>query len=125
MTTRRGAPAPIAVSVTAITAVRIAVTFLVVAKAPTAVTVTIAAIFPGVTTISGITALPATIVGVTVRRTAVPHVLARCRGMGPISHGIVDADPAAIQILWYQNKIRSKNLENFSEQKHAQRHLIH
>jgi len=41
-----------------------------------------------------------------VGRTAVPHVLARCRSMRPISHGIVNADPAAIRILRYQYKIQ-------------------
>jgi hypothetical protein len=102
MTARRGAPAPITVTIAAITTVRITVAVLFNArKAPTAVTITAVTIVP-VVTITRITAVP-TIVRITVGRTAVSHILARGGSVRPISYGIVDADPAAIQVLRRQN----------------------
>jgi len=98
MTTSRGAPAPITVTITAITTVRITVTILVNTRvAPTAVTITALAIVP-VVTITVITAFSTTIVRITVGRTTVSHILARGGSVRPISYGIVDADPAAIQV---------------------------
>jgi len=38
-----------------------------------------------------------------VGRAAVSHVLARGGSVRPISYGIVDADPTAIQVLSCQN----------------------
>jgi hypothetical protein len=102
MTTRRGTPAPIAVAV--ITTIGITLTILVMIT-PTAVTIATVARVPVVTTITDITAVP-TIVRITVGRTAVSHVLARGRSVGTISHGIVNADPAAIQVLRHQNEIQ-------------------
>jgi len=104
MTTRRWAPAPIAVAVAAITTVRITITLLVVARiAPTAVTITtvpMVTIVP-ITVIATVT----TIVRIAVGRAAVSHIFARGRGMRPISHGIIDTDPASVQILGI-NKIK-------------------
>jgi hypothetical protein len=104
VTTRRRAPAPITVTFAAITTIRITVTIRI-----TPTTVTIAAVTI-VATIAVITAVPA-IVRVTVGRTAVSHVLARGRSMRPISYGIINADPTAIQILLYQNEIQEKPLK--------------
>jgi hypothetical protein len=107
VTTRR-APAPITVTVTAVTAIRITVTILVIITT-TAVTITTVARVPVVTTTT-ITAIPAipTIVRVPVGRATMSHVLARSGSMGPISYGIVDADPTAIQVLFYQMRFRKK-----------------
>jgi hypothetical protein len=106
--TTRGAPAPIAVTIAAITTVRITVTILVNARiAPTAVTITTVAIVP-VVTITVITAVP-TIVRITVGRTAVSHILARGGSVRPISYGIVDADPTAIQVLQCQDEIQKNS----------------
>jgi hypothetical protein len=108
MTTRRGGPAPITVTIAAIAAVRITVTILVRARrTSTAVTITTVAKVP-VVTITEITAVP-TIVRITVGRTAVSHILARGGSVRPISYGIVDADPTAIQVLRCQNEIQKKN----------------
>jgi len=101
MTTGR-APTPITVAIAAITAIGITVTILVIARiTPTAVTITAVPKIPNVT-ITVITAVP-TIVRITVGRTAVSHVLARGGSVRPISYGIVDADPTAIQVLSCQN----------------------
>jgi hypothetical protein len=99
VTTRR-APAPITVTIAAITAIRITVTVLVVIS-PTTVTITAVAMFT--TTITVIPAFP-TIVRVTVGRATMSHVLPRSWSVRTISYGIVDADPATIQVLSYQNK---------------------
>jgi hypothetical protein len=97
MTTSRRAPAPIAVAVAAITTVRITVTILVVVRiASTAVTITAVPIVANVTTI---TAAISTIVRVAVGRPAVSHIFPRSWGMGPIGHRIINADPAAVQVL--------------------------
>jgi hypothetical protein len=93
VTTGRRAPAPITVTFAAIAAIRITVAILVIIT-PAAVTITAVAI---VTTITVIAAVP-TIVRVTMGRTAVSHVLPRGRSMRPISYGIVNSDPTAIQI---------------------------
>jgi hypothetical protein len=101
VTTRRRAPAPITVTFAAIAAIRITVAIRI---TPTAVTIAAVAI---VTAITVITAVP-TIVRVAVGRTAVSHVFARGRSMRPISYGIINANPTAIQILLYQNEIEKK-----------------
>ena len=38
------------------------------------------------------------------------HIFARGRGMGPISHGIINADPAAVQVLMIKIRSREKKL---------------
>ena len=107
MTTSRRAPAPIAVAVAAITTVGITITILVVVRiAPTAVTITAIPRVPIVTTITAIS----TIVRVAVGRPAVSHVFPRSWGMRPISHRIINADAAAVQVLGI--KIGSREVEN-------------
>jgi hypothetical protein len=119
MTTRRWAPAPIAVAVATITAVRITFTIPVVAGiAPTAVTITAVPKVP----VTGISAVP-TIVRIAVGGPAVSHVFTRGWGMRPVSHGIIDTDAAAVQILGIQirsRKIKTSNkLRGFFDRAHS------
>jgi hypothetical protein len=105
MTTRRWAPAPVAVA--AITAIRITLTILIIARiAPTAVTITTVAMVAVVTTITTFAA----VVRITMGRPAVSHIFARRRSMRAISYGIIDTDPATIQVL--SMKIRSREISS-------------
>jgi hypothetical protein len=95
MTTRRGAPTPIAVAVTvtAITAIGITITIPVVARiTPAAVTITVAI----VTTLA---TFSTAVVRITVGGTAMSHVLARSWSVRPIGDGIIDTNSTAVQVL--------------------------
>lgn len=53
------------------------------------------------------------------------HIFARGRGMGPISHGIINADPAAVQVLMIKIRSREKKIKFGNQRTHDAIQLIY